>query len=82
MSSKLPSAGDGVLQGSMPGPVLFNAVINNLGDGTEHSLMKVANGRKPGEAADTLKGCATMQKYMVRLEKWTGGNLIEFNEGK
>lgn len=82
MMSSWRSVTGGVLWGSVPGLVLFNAVINNLGDGTEHSLIKVANGRKLGEAADTLEGCATMQKYLVRLEKWTDGNLIKLNEGK
>ena len=66
----------------MPGPVLFNAVINDLDDGTECSLIKLANDRKLGGAVDTLESRAAMQKDLVRLEKRADGNLMKFNKGK
>lgn len=71
-----------VLQGLIQGPGLFNAVINDLEDGTECLLSRFANDTKLGEAAGTLESHAAMQKDLVMLEKWTDGNLMKINKGK
>lgn len=68
-------------QESILGPVLSNIFINDLGDGAEGTLSTSLEGTKPGGVVDTPEGCAATQKDLVRLEKWSGRNLIWFTEG-
>jgi len=37
---------------------------------------------KQGGVADTLEGCAAIQRDLNRLEKWADKNLMKCNEGK
>ena len=63
-------------------PVLFNTFINDMDEGVEHTVSKLADDTKLGGVADTLEGCAATQQDLDRSESWAGRNVVKYNKGK
>lgn len=67
------------LQGSILERVLFNDLISDLKEVTECTLIKFAiDAKLGGGPVSMLKGRATIQRELGRLEGWA--NLVKFKE--
>ncbi|PKU41565.1 rna-directed dna polymerase from mobile element jockey- hypothetical protein [Limosa lapponica baueri] len=80
LMSKLKPLTNGIPQGSILGPVLFNIFVSNMVSGIECTLRKFANSTKLCGAVNVLEGGDAMQRYLDRLERWAHANLTKFNQ--
>lgn len=68
--------------GLMLGPIEFNVFVNDLGVGSECSLIKFIDKSKLRGVADRPDWCAAIQRYLDRLENQADRNHVKFKDGK
>ncbi|KAJ7415311.1 rna-directed dna polymerase from mobile element jockey-like [Pitangus sulphuratus] len=56
--------------------------VSDLDEVIEFLLSKFTDDTKLGEVAGTSEGCASLQRDLNRLERWTEKNLMKFNKDK
>lgn len=71
-----------VSQASILVPVLFDIFVNDLDDGVECILRKLADNTKLGGVADSPEGQAAIQYDLIRLERWADRKLLRFSKEK
>ncbi|KAF7243722.1 Histone deacetylase 4 [Varanus komodoensis] len=73
---------NGVLQGFVLGPILFNLFISDLEEGVTNQLIRFADDTKTGAVVTTEEQMLKIQKDLDRLWKWAGDNRMAFSVDK
>jgi len=73
---------NGIPQGSVLGPILFNILISDIHSGVMCTLSKFADDTKLCGVVNIPEGQDTIQRNLDRLEQWAQVNLMRLSKSK
>jgi len=73
---------DGISQGPIWGPILFNVFISDVDSGIACTISKSEDDTKLSDTVDTPERQDAIQRDVDKLEKWTHMKFMMFNKAK